>query len=331
MAEFRAMTWNVENLFAAGHDDGPQDAARFAAKIASLADLIALHRPHVLGLQELGGAEVLVPLQAALVARGHEMKHSEIGIADRRGIRVGFLSQRVILSREDVRPFPAGLLPVQVGDDPDGPEGPSMMNQMGRGGLHITVRANNTDVHLITLHWKSKLLSFPGGFQPSDEDQRARFGSYALFRRATEATTVRAHVTGILDPDGTGSGSGESVPVVVMGDLNDEVQAATTQILQGPGGSEIDTRGFDMPDQGDGLRLWNLSPRLVEGSFTRKHRGEGEIIDHIFVSRILAGEDVNESVVTAEAGELPSIGDNPRRRRGKSGSDHAAVCATFDW
>jgi hypothetical protein len=43
--------------------------------------------------------------------------------------------------------------------------------------------------------------------------------------------------------------------VIVLGDLNDEPLAATTQILLGPPGSEIDTRGFDLDDAGDAQRL----------------------------------------------------------------------------
>jgi hypothetical protein len=46
---------------------------------------------------------------------------------------------------------------------------------------------------------------------------------------------------------------------MVLGDLNDELETATTQILNGPPGSEIATTGFDHPDKGDAQRLWNLA------------------------------------------------------------------------
>src|SRR6478735_9446274 len=73
--------------------------------------------------------------------------------------------------------------------------------------------------------------------------------------------------------------------VVVLGDLNDEVEAATTQILNGPPGSEIGTTGFDRPDNGDAQRLWNLAPRIpAEQRFSRIYRGRKQLIDHIFVS-----------------------------------------------
>jgi hypothetical protein len=58
------------------------------------------------------------------------------------------------------------------------------------------------------------------------------------------------------------AGQGQQRAVVMLGDLNDGPDAATTQILPGPPGSEIGTGGYEAPDQGDGARLWNLSPRI---------------------------------------------------------------------
>jgi hypothetical protein len=60
----------------------------------------------------------------------------------------------------------------------------------------------------------------------------------------------------------------------VLGDLNDEVKAATTQILNGPPGSEIGTGGFDQPGHGHRQRLWNLAPRIPEAQrSSRIYRG----------------------------------------------------------
>jgi hypothetical protein len=48
MAQFRVMTWNVENLFDVGDDDGPETQAEFNAKLDSLASAINEQEPHVL-------------------------------------------------------------------------------------------------------------------------------------------------------------------------------------------------------------------------------------------------------------------------------------------
>lgn len=199
MAQFKVMSWNVENLFDVGAEDGPETQSELKAKIESLRSVIDEQKPHVLGLQEIGSESALSKLQAALKT---PMPHKVIAEPDERGIRVAFLSRRVLRDPIQIRPFPNGLLPIQVGDDPPGPDGPRTMNLMGRAALQVTVRANNRDVHLLGCHLKSKLLTFPGGFSPVDEDQRARFAAYALYRRSSEATTLRVHLDALLDGQG---------------------------------------------------------------------------------------------------------------------------------
>jgi hypothetical protein len=54
VAEFRFLTWNVQNLFAAGTKDGPPTQEAFDAKVASLAEVLDAQRPDVAALQELG-------------------------------------------------------------------------------------------------------------------------------------------------------------------------------------------------------------------------------------------------------------------------------------
>jgi predicted extracellular nuclease len=108
----------------------------------------------------------------------------------------------------------------------------------------------------------------------------------------------------------------------VLGDLNDEPLAATTQILLGPPGSEIDTQGFDLDDDGDAQRLWNLAPRILpeDGRFSRVFNGRPELIDHILVSHPLV-HDVDS--VTTRTADLPSVTVDPDERRDATGSDHA--------
>jgi endonuclease/exonuclease/phosphatase family metal-dependent hydrolase len=318
------MTWNVENLFDVGDEDGPDTQAELKAKVESLRSVIDEQKPHVLGLQEIGSESALGKLQAALKT---PMPHKAVAAPDERGIRVAFISRRVLHAPIQIRPFPGGLLPVQVGDDPPGPDGPRTMNLMGRAALQVTVRANGRDVHVINAHLKSKLLTFPGGFTPVDEDQRARFAAFALYRRSSEATTLRVYLDGLL------TGGGREKPVILMGDMNDEPDAATTLILNGPPGSEIGSVGFDQPDQGDGDRMWNTAALIPEPlRFTRLYRGRMELIDHIFVSHFLvSGTRIVEVTTVTAAQGMPSIDDNPNERIGEPGSDHAAVVATFDF
>jgi len=222
---------------------------------------------------------------------------------------------------EQVRVFPARLRPVQV-DDTDTP-----ISEMGRPALRARVQVDGGPVDLVNCHLKSKLLSFPGGrFATRDEEERARFGAYALNRRAAEAVTVRAAATGLLS-----AASAAGPRVIVLGDLNDEPAAATTQIMYGPPGSEIGTAGFDRPDQGDGQRLWNLAARIPAlQRFSRIYQGRPELIDHILVSHALVGLVPDGAVTTDGAGPPPSITDEPGLRRDAAGSDHRPVIATID-
>ena len=105
-------------------------------------------------------------------------------------------------------------------------------------------------------------------------------------------------------------GHGQQGALIVLGDLNDTPEAATSQILNGPGGSELGTVGADRPDAGDGSRLWNLAPLLpADEQYSRVYRGHGELIDQIFVSHRLRDHVV--SVRSLVDRPLPSIDDDP--------------------
>jgi endonuclease/exonuclease/phosphatase family metal-dependent hydrolase len=139
------------------------------------------------------------------------------------------------------------------------------------------------------------------------------------------AATLRVAVYAAL------AGHGDQRPLVLAGDLNDTAQAATSQLLLGPPGSEIGTRGFEQPDRGDPMRLWNLAPIMPPGKdYSRINQGRKELIDHILVSHALVHP---LTTVTAEAvidAPLASIDPtDPTARRNTPASDHAPVVATF--
>ena len=154
---------------------------------------------------------------------------------------------------------------------------------------------------------------------------RARFGAFALNRRGAEAVTVRAAATA----------SYRRVRVWVgtrcwCGDLNDGPEAATTQILYGPPGSEIGTGRFDGPTRADRQRLWNLAARIPEAQrFSREFQGRRELIDHILVNHALVGLVADGAATTDAAGPIPSITANPAARRDEPGSDHRPVLAVI--
>jgi endonuclease/exonuclease/phosphatase family metal-dependent hydrolase len=294
---------------------GPHDQATYDAKLAGLAEVIGRLAPDVIAVEEVGDPAALADLVARLDGDWHTA-FSEVFEPDH-PIRVAVLARGAITATDQVSAFPPQLRPVQTGDDG------TTIAAIPRGALKVRVTHDDLSVDLVACHLKSKLLSFPGGrFSPHDEGERARFGAYALDRRAAEAVTVRAEADALL------GGQGADRAVIVLGDLNDEPLAATTQILLGPPGSEIGTTGFDRPDQGDATRLWNLAPLIpADRAFTRTFMGRHELIDHILVSRRLVTH-----AVSVDTGDVtpPSVGLDPSARRNAPASDHAPLVARFD-
>ena len=153
-------------------------------------------------MQEVGHPEALDDLTGRLDGT----RRVVLAAPDRRGIRAGFLSQRALTPVEQYDAFPDGLSPVQVNDDGE------TIDRLGRPAFRVRFRADGTSIDVVSVHLKSKLLTFPSGrFLPRDEGERARFAAYALHRRAVEAASVRAAVDELL------AGDGRELAVIVAG------------------------------------------------------------------------------------------------------------------
>jgi endonuclease/exonuclease/phosphatase family metal-dependent hydrolase len=305
-------TWNLENFFRPGGEYGPRTQDVYEKKLTYLGDRIDALAPDVVAVQEVGDPGALAYLAGRLPGTWHTALSTH---PDRRGIRVGFLSRTPLVTVGEVTALPAPLLPVQVGDAPTDTDG-----SMGRGALHVRTTVGGLELDLVTAHLKSKLLTYPNGrFSPLNEDERARYGAYALYRRTMEAATLRIYANGILE--------GGVQNLVVLGDMNDTELAATTQILYGPDGSQMGTPGFDRPDAGDASGLWNIAPRIPDGHrFSRLHGGDRELIDHILLSHTQV-----QNLVGADAyiQDITTIGNTPSSRRDATVPDHAPVTATI--
>jgi predicted extracellular nuclease len=326
MTTFKVMTWNVENLFRVGNPAGPKTKKEYAAKLESLAHVILELDADVLAVQEVGQEAAFDDLLALLKDR---YPYTRLSLhPDPRGIRVGFLSKLVIEASEDLVDFPIGGLPSVPGVDGKG--NLISVTTFGRGALRIQVSPKpDFAVQVFTAHLKSKLLTFPGGrTTPRSESERARVAGISLLKRAAEATALRVLVNQVIE-------SNANERLLLLGDLNDVPEAATTQLLQGPPGSEIGTAGFQRRDLGDDARLFNLAPLISEARrYSRVYRDKGELIDHIFASQeFFPGQprrlpEVDSHVNFTDVAE--SITENFNERRGEPGSDHAPVTAIFD-
>jgi endonuclease/exonuclease/phosphatase family metal-dependent hydrolase len=328
MTAFKVMTWNVENLYEPGTEYGPDTVEEYQQKLKSLTDLILFLDPDVLAVQEVGSPVAFQDFIDAMPGCYPDCRLSSH--PDPRGIRVGFLSKFPILGADEIVEFPEAGIPSVPGLASDGSL--KDISEMGRGALAIQIQPKpEFSMHLITAHLKSKLLTYPSPpdhprYNPKDENERARVAGIALLRRTAEAVAVRVQANKILEHDASNA-------LIVLGDMNDVTEAATTQILQGPSGSEIGTRGFNQPDKGDDTRLFNLAPLIPEDRrYSRIENGHKELIDHILVSQeMLPGTPRRVPGVDSYVDDpLPSVTNNPTERRGKPGSDHAPVMATFE-
>ncbi len=312
---FTIMTWNIENFF----QPEPSFQVAFDAKLDALTDAITAAQPDLLAVQEVGDEAAFEALRGRLGAgwSGALSTHFEA----RHTIRVGWLSPGQLTDVAEVIDLPAGLSPVKVDDDG------TTMTQLGRGALAVTCTTpGGVPVRALTVHLKSKLLSFPGGrFDTKDEDERARYGVYALNRRAAEAAAVRDWATASLAADWQGK------PLLVCGDLNDTLDAATTQLLFGPPGSQFGTDGFARPDRGDAQRLWDAGYWMTPpNNWSRMFAGRPELIDHLLLSHALTGRLHDAATVPLD---VPNIGVQPQvtpRAAGKPPSDHRPVLVHFD-
>jgi len=313
-------TWNLENLYRPGHEFGPPNDEIYQRKLDTIADTVTEIDADILAVQEVGDPEALADLTALLPDHWHRCLSA---YPDARGIRVGFASRLPFPDTTDITAFPEPLGSIRISD---GSDPHSFASRMGRGALKVRIETEIGMLDLLTTHLKSKLLTYPGNrFGPYDEDERARFGAYALYRRAAEAATVRAAATALLE-DPTGHRPTRDDPaVIVLGDLNDTAGAATTQVLHGPPGSQIGTGGYPRPDRGDRTRLWNVAPLIPEERrFSRIFEGQHELIDHILISHRLLDHLDAASTATAS---LPGITTDPTLRRAAACSDHAPVVA----
>ncbi len=332
MTTFRAMTWNVENLFMPKTGASLEVQTQYAFKLNLIANVISEFQPDVIGLQEVGGEEPLLDLQVAL--GGAYPNRIVSAFPDGRGIRVAYLTNLEVSKVEDIADFSPGPATQVYNITNDGQ--PKPINRLGRGALLIRVEKDDLSIYLVNAHLKSKLLTFKTdtgrtSFSPKDEDQRAQVAGVALHRRAAEAITLRMRINQLIE-----NKAGQ--PLLLMGDFNDVPDAQTSLLLTGPSGSQLGTQGFNRPDQGDDARLFNLAYLIPEERrFSRVHHGRKELLDQFFASEEFFPQDAegNRALPVVDSlidfsDRLSSITDNPNLRSDQIAPDHAPVVCTFN-
>jgi predicted extracellular nuclease len=312
---FSFMTWNVENLFPAGHPPGPKTQEDYDQKMSNLARTILSIAPDVLAVQEIGAESCFKDLQNHLNGLyPYAVLSNKPDGTPNHQIRVGLLSRFPLSQADDFYDFDKTAL-VNVPEVEGNKE--KIVTHMGRGALKtIVTLPQNLSITVVTAHLKSKLLTFPKGRRyPLDEDERARGAGYSMLKRTAEAVALRVYINRLV--------SGNDTPLILAGDFNSETIELPIQILQGPEDASLQHK-----DKGDDVRLYNLDDHIMpEHRYSRIFRKQKELIDHILVSyELIFGVRQVDSFVQ----NIASIDQGVETRRSALFPDHAPIFARFE-
>lgn len=278
---FRVATYNVESYLAEATETRSAKSAEAKAKVR---ESIRALKPDVLALQEMGGTNALLELRDSLKAEGLDLPYWEHVAGFDTNIHVAILSKFPFTAR---RPHT---------DDSFLLSGRRF--RVSRGFAEVDVRVNpNCSFTLITAHLKSR--------RPVPEADQAEL-------RLEEAKLLREKIDARL-------AANPNARLVVLGDLNDTKDSASTRAVIGRGKRKlVDTR----PAERNGDNAPTMSPAREPRNVTWTHYYAKEDsysrIDYILLSPGLAREWVtNETYVLT----LPNWG---------LGSDHRPLVATFE-
>jgi predicted extracellular nuclease len=288
--DFSVTSFNLLNLNLPGRamyrDTAGWSAEEYARKVAWTARMLRTARADLYGFQELWHPEALAAVltEAGLAADYVAVtppwlkgRHIACAAAVRRDMLVG--------EPEWIVEFPPDLVLQSRGDDPLNARISVTLKAFSRPVLHLRIRprARAAEVHVFVCHFKSKGPTEVSGERWFKADP-ARYGPHqaaigaalSTIRRTAEAAALRVLLTEVMK--GTGA------PVIVLGDLNDEQNSNTLNILTeqpallGP----LSTGGRDTALYS--VQSLQEMQSLRDVYYTYIHQGAHGSLDHILVS-----------------------------------------------
>ena len=199
-----------------------------------------------------------------------------------------------------------------------------------RADVPLPQFAGGTTLTIFNVHLKSRRPDFVDGEDPADPGLAARAQLRSLIRRGAEAAALRC----ILEQ----AAAVTPTPLLVAGDFNDDIGAATTRIVVDPPWQRDDRResGFSLYDAVDVEQRAALPGRSRHASFTTLDRDGPDRIDHVLVSEQFV-PGAKGALGRVAAVEVFSDHLLERYRVADGGtpldriySDHAAVCVTLE-
>jgi endonuclease/exonuclease/phosphatase family metal-dependent hydrolase len=332
---FRVASFNVDNLVGAGiryYDRYKDTAEDYEAKANWVASILTRAKADIVGVQEVWLDSSLSdaarrsfhfangPLHVA--APGASTAENLVGHLAQRP-RLGLVSRFPIRSTQSIAAFPPTVnltIPLRVDGGVIEPVAIGI-RQFQRPILRAVVDVGGLELIVYVAHLKSKGPLIGEGEDGDDPFMASLGQARATIVRAAEAAALRHIILADLRQT--------KKPAIVLGDLNDTPDSASTQTVRGP------TPHKDM-DRAEKMALWDVvlystfriaherSPTL----HTHIHDGERDILDHILVSeefysrnRSRIGEVVKHEVINDH------LCDDERDPEPPGGSDHGVPIA----
>ncbi|GAA4012631.1 endonuclease/exonuclease/phosphatase family protein [Actimicrobium antarcticum] len=272
--ELRFATFNVFNLalpgsrFYAGQE--PWSIAQYDAKISWLAQQIDRLDADVIGFQEIFSQDALKDV----LARTRHYRHAHHIGSDPQP-RDGHLSPSVAL----VSRLPLLVPPILHDRLPRNlsvvlPDTPLPMTRFTRPVLQVELALpGHGSLHAFVVHMKSKRPDWNPDEADDDPYHLGMASLRSLIRRGTDALGLRYLMTDLQ--------LRQRVPLVVLGDFNDDAAAVTTQLVMGSGRrdrSALYERLFDS------YRIQSGRDPSRDVGFSYLHEGVYQTLDHVLVS-----------------------------------------------
>ena len=278
---FRVATYNVETYLDAPTYTRPQIKSPEAR--AKVREGIRAMNPDVLALEEMGTTNALLELRAALKAEGLDYPYWEHVSGFDTNIHVAILSKLPILAR---RPHTNDTFLL---------DGRSF--QVSRGFAEVDLRVGtNFTFTLIAAHLKSRRPV------PDADEAEERLGEARVLRGIIDE---RLHA----NPD---------LPLIVLGDMNDVKDAASTRALMGRGRYRlVDTRPAERNGDTAPASSARMEPRNITWTDYFAREDSYSRIDYILLSPAMAAHWLPQETYLLA---LPNWG---------VGSDHRPIVAGF--
>jgi endonuclease/exonuclease/phosphatase family metal-dependent hydrolase len=294
---FRIASFNVENLILPDvryYDRLKDTREQYDAKVNWIASILNRAKPDIVGVQEVWFEEALTDAvkrsfhfagAANVVAPGATRAENLTDHVAKRP-RVGLISRFPVKAVSSTIAFPPTVdltVPLRI-DGGVVKQVPVAVPQFQRPVLRAVIDVNGMDLTVYVTHLKSKGPLIREG-EDGDDPFAASLGqARATIVRAAEAAALRHLILADLKET--------KKPVIVLGDLNDTPDSASTQAVRGP------TPHKDM-DGEEKKAIWDVilystfriaferSPQV----HTHIHDGERDILDHILVSEEFYGRN----------------------------------------